>query len=165
MRRFQVLSLALLVVVASVLGSGDDGPGDPEFSPNDGELENAVNPLKAPEGNYNIATEKGVSVLNRDTFAYFVMPKDLVLVEFYAPECVHCKKLEPGKFNFHHLLSSHFLIYFLFCFSFKSNFLSFDFNNYLCFLSWVLHFRQFCTVNTLSVCSVRLAIFALLSKK
>jgi thiol-disulfide isomerase/thioredoxin len=165
MRRLQVLSLALLVVVASVLGSGDDGPGDPEFSPNDGELENAVNPLKAPEGNYNIATEKGVSVLNRDTFAYFVMPKDLVLVEFYAPECVHCKKLEPGKFNFHHLLSSHFLIYTMFCFSFKSNFLSFDFNNYLCFLSWVLHFRQFCTVNTLSVCSVRLAIFALLSKK
>ena len=100
MKRLQVLSLALLVVVAGVLGSGDDGPGDPEFSPNDGELENAVNPLKAPKGNYNIVTEKGVSVLNRDTFAYFVMPKDLVLVEFYAPECVHCKRLEPGKLPF-----------------------------------------------------------------
>ena len=95
--------LVLVVVVAAVLGSGDDGPGDPEFSPNEGELENAVNPLRAPEGNYNIATEKGVYVLNRDTFAHFVKPKDLVLVEFYAPECVHCKELENGNFLFIYL--------------------------------------------------------------
>jgi hypothetical protein len=95
MKRFVLLLVA--AYVAHVFASGDDGPGDPEFSPNDGELENEVNPLKAPEGNYVIATEKGVSVLNRDTFAHFVKPKNLVMVEFYAPECVHCQRLEPGK--------------------------------------------------------------------
>jgi thiol-disulfide isomerase/thioredoxin len=99
MKRWSSL-LVLLSVISTVLCSGDDGPGDPEFSPNDGELENAVNPLRAPEGNYNIATEKGVYVLNRDTFAHFVKPKDLVLVEFYAPECVHCKELEKGNLSF-----------------------------------------------------------------
>ena len=95
---FLALVVLTAVAIGSVWSSGDDGPGDPEFSPNDGELENDVNPLKAPEGNYIIAEEKGVSVLNRDTFAFYVKPKNLVLVEFYAPECVHCKQLEPGKF-------------------------------------------------------------------
>jgi hypothetical protein len=52
---------------------------------NDGDLENELNPLKAPKGNYHIIEDEGVHVLNRDTFAHFVMPKDLVLVEFYAP--------------------------------------------------------------------------------
>ena len=98
MRLFLALVVLTAVAIGSVWSSGDVGPGDPEFSPNDGELENDVNPLKAPEGNYIIAEEKGVSVLNRDTFAFYVKPKNLVLVEFYAPECVHCKQLEPGKF-------------------------------------------------------------------
>ena len=97
MRLFKTLVVLTAVAIGSVWSTGDDGPGDPEFSPNDGELENAVNPLKAPEGNYIIAEENGVPVLNRDTFAYFVKPKGLVLVEFYAPECVHCKQLEPGN--------------------------------------------------------------------
>ncbi len=39
-------------------------------------------------------------VLNERTFAEFVFSKDLVLVEFYAPWCSHCKKLEPGKATF-----------------------------------------------------------------
>ena len=42
---------------------------------NDGDLESDVNPLKTPEGNYNIAWVEDVAVLNRDTFAYFVKPK------------------------------------------------------------------------------------------
>ena len=45
------------------------------FRENDGDLENDVNPLKAPEGNYHIVEEEGVVVLNRDTFAHFVKPK------------------------------------------------------------------------------------------
>ena len=44
-----------------------------------------MNPLEQPKGNYHIIEDEGVYVLNRDTFAHFVMPKDLVLVEFYAP--------------------------------------------------------------------------------
>ena len=52
---------------------------------NDGDLENELNPLEQPKGNYHIIEDEGVYVLNRDTFAHFVMPKELVLVEFYAP--------------------------------------------------------------------------------
>ena len=42
---------------------------------NDGDLESDVNPLKAPQGNYVVAEEDGVYVLNRDTFAFFTKPK------------------------------------------------------------------------------------------
>ena len=52
---------------------------------NDGDLENTLNPLEQPKGNYHIVEDEGVYVLNRDTFAHFMMPKELVLVEFYAP--------------------------------------------------------------------------------
>lgn len=91
------LSLATLIAVAviSVKASGDDGPGDPEFAANDGDLESVVNPLNTPKGNYHIVDDNGVKVLNRDTFAHFVQPLDLIMVEFYAPWCGHCKKMEP----------------------------------------------------------------------
>ena len=96
-----VLSLGLIVISSSVLAAEDDGPTDEKFRANDGELESDVNPMNTPKGNYHIVEDyDGVTVLNRDTFAHFVNPRDLVLVEFYAPWRGHCKKLEPGMYTY-----------------------------------------------------------------
>ncbi|XP_076067229.1 putative protein disulfide-isomerase A4 [Oratosquilla oratoria] len=46
-------------------------------------------------GNVDVMEEDDVLILTRDNFQAVVRPKDLILVEFYAPWCGHCTQLAP----------------------------------------------------------------------
>jgi len=90
-----LLCLVATISAQEAVEETDEGPGSEGFVANEGEIESDVRPDKKPEGNYHIIEDDGAYVLNRDTFAHFVMDKPLLLVEFYAPWCGHCKKLAP----------------------------------------------------------------------
>merc|ERR1712013_93770 len=65
----QMLLLVLLVVLVVGLSAGE-------------------------ENNPEIALDKGVMVLNKDNFQHVIDSNNLVIVDFYAPWCKHCQKLE-----------------------------------------------------------------------
>ena len=57
----------------------------------------------------NVFEKKDVFEVDENSFDDWVKSKELVMVEFYAPWCGHCKKLEPGEMK-GFLLCSHHLV-------------------------------------------------------
>ncbi|KAG1704000.1 Protein disulfide-isomerase A4 [Nymphon striatum] len=60
-----------------------------------GESEEDIPVVEGHGGDIHIVEESDVLVLNQDNFDLITKSRDLLLVEFYAPWCGHCKQLEP----------------------------------------------------------------------
>ena len=58
-------------------------------------------------GDVKITIESDVLVLNEDNFDILVSSKPIILVEFYAPWCTHCKSLEPQFAKAAEILKEH----------------------------------------------------------
>uniref|UniRef100_A0A0P4W9K9 Protein disulfide-isomerase n=1 Tax=Scylla olivacea TaxID=85551 RepID=A0A0P4W9K9_SCYOL len=81
------LLVAVLVLVAAA------GVCLADVEETDGEEDIPV--VEGLGGEVKVVEESDVLVLTTDNFMHVVGPKTAILVEFYAPWCGHCKRLEP----------------------------------------------------------------------